>query len=47
MLFVVFVSVNAATPITTKEPANHQYPGDSAASVQPIPKTAAPINNDQ
>jgi len=46
MLFVPFVNVRAAAPTTTSATANHQYPGASAASVHPTPKTQAPINSD-
>jgi hypothetical protein len=42
MLFVDIVKVRAATPITGRAAANHQYPGENAASVQPIPKTPVP-----
>jgi hypothetical protein len=42
MLFVDIVKVRAATPITARAAANHQYPGENAASVQPIPKNPAP-----
>src|ERR1017187_434664 len=46
MLFVAFVKVRAATPITARAAANHQYPGENAASVQPIPKTPVPRSSD-
>src|SRR5450631_2293830 len=46
MLFVELVNVKAATPITTRAPANHQYPGANAASVHPIPKTTEPISRE-
>jgi len=42
ILFVAFVKVSAATPITARATANHQYPGENAARVQPIPKTPEP-----
>ena len=35
------VKVRAATPINARAAANHQYPGENAASAQPIPKTPA------
>jgi hypothetical protein len=46
ILFVAFVKVRAATPITPRAAANHQYPGEKAASAQPIPKTPVPRSND-
>ena len=42
MLFVAIVKVSVAAPITARVAANHQYPGENAASVQPIPKTPEP-----
>jgi len=46
ILFVAFVKVRAATPITARAAANHQYPGETATSVQPIPKTPVPRSSD-
>src|ERR1700728_1306298 len=46
MLFVPLVKVSAAAPVTARAAANHQYPGASAARVQPSPKTPAPIDRD-
>ena len=46
MLFVPLVKVRAAAPLTARAAANHQYPGASAARVQPSPKTPAPIDRD-
>src|SRR5580698_11129531 len=46
MLFVAVVKVRAATPITASAAANHQYPGENAASEQPIPNHPEPRSSD-
>jgi hypothetical protein len=42
MLLVPLAKVRAAAPMMMRVAANHQYPGASAAKVQPSPKTPAP-----